>query len=208
MEIGIIGAGRIGQAVATRLVTAGHEVMLSNTRGPESLAEIEESLGQNAHAGTVDEAATYGPVVVVAIPVAAIDKLPAGLLDERIVVDANNYYPPRDGQIPELDDGSIGSSELMARHLPGARVVKAFNTIYYERIAHEAKPPGTPERLAVPLAGDDVEAKEVVASLIDDMGFDPVDAGSLADGRNQQPGTAVYNVPLDADGVRAALARP
>ncbi len=206
MHVGIIGAGRIGQAAATRLVTAGHEVMLSNTRGPESLADLEESLGQDAHAGTVADAAAYGEVVVVAIPVAAIDTLPAAQLEGLIVVDAGNYYPRRDGQIAELDDGSIGSSELLARHVPGARVVKAFNTIYSERLAHEAKPAGTAERLAIPLAGDDVAAKEVVASLIDDMGFDPVDAGSLADGRRQQPGTAVYNAPLDAAGVRAALA--
>jgi predicted dinucleotide-binding enzyme len=195
MRVGIIGAGRIGQAVATRLVTAGHEVMLSNTRGPESLADVEEALGQDAH----------GEVVFVAIPVAAMYELPAAELNGKIVVDANNYYPPRDGPIPELDDGSVGSSELLARHLPGCSVVKAFNTIYYERIAHEAKPPGSAERLAIPLAGDDAAAKQVVASLIDDMGFDPVDAGSLADGRNQQPGTPVYNLPEGVAGVRAAL---
>jgi len=208
MQIGIIGAGRIGQAVATRLVTAGHEVMLSNTRGPESLADVEEALGQDAHAGTVEDATAYGEVVFVAIPLAAMYALPPAELDGKIVVDANNYSPQRDGQIPELDDGSVGSSELLARHLPGSRVVKAFNTIYYERIAHEAKPPGSAERLAVPLAGDDAAAKQVVAALIDDMGFDPVDAGSLADGRNQQPGTAVYNLPVGADGVREALANP
>jgi predicted dinucleotide-binding enzyme len=205
MRVGIIGAGRIGQAVATRLVTAGHEVMLSNTRGPESLADVEEALGQDAHAGTVSDAAAYGEVVFVAIPVAAMYELPAAELNGKIVVDANNYYPPRDGPIPELDDGSVGSSELLARHLPGCSVVKAFNTIYYERIAHEAKPPGSAERLAIPLAGDDAAAKQVVASLIDDMGFDPVDAGSLADGRNQQPGTPVYNLPEGVAGVRAAL---
>jgi 8-hydroxy-5-deazaflavin:NADPH oxidoreductase len=208
MQIGIIGAGRIGQAVATRLVTAGHEVMLSNTRGPESLADVEEALGQDAHAGTVEDATAYGEVVFVAIPLAAMYALPPAELDGKIVVDANNYSPQRDGQIPELDDGSVGSSELLARHLPGSRVVKAFNTIYYERIAHEAKPPGSAERLAVPLTGDDAAAKQVVAALIDDMGFDPVDAGSLADGRNQQPGTAVYNLPVGADGVREALANP
>jgi predicted dinucleotide-binding enzyme len=208
MQIGIIGAGRIGHAVATRLVTAGHEVMLSNTRGPESLADVEEALGQDAHAGTVEDATAYGEVVFVAIPLAAMYALPPAELDGKIVVDANNYSPQRDGQIPELDDGSVGSSELLARHVPGSRVVKAFNTIYYERIAHEARPPGSAERLAVPLAGDDAAAKQVVAALIDDMGFDPVDAGSLADGRNQQPGTAVYNLPVGADGVREALANP
>jgi hypothetical protein len=208
MKIGIIGAGRIGQAVARRLVTAGHEVMLSNAAGPESLAAIKKALGGKAHAGTVQEAAAYGEVVFVAIPVAAMYDLPAAELDGKIVVDATNYYPQRDGQIPELDDGSIGSSELLARDLPGSRVVKAMNTMSYVRLAREAKPAGAAGRLAIPLAGDDLVAKEIVSGLIDDMGFDPVDAGTLADGRNQQPGTAVYDRPLETEGVRAALAHP
>jgi len=208
MEIGIIGAGRIGQAVARRLVAAGHEVMLSNSAGPESLEAVAEALGGEAHAGTVQEAAAYGEVVFVAIPVAALYDLPAAQLDGKIVVDATNYYPQRDGQIPELDDGSIGSSELLARDLPGSRVVKAMNTMSYVRIAREAKPAGAAGRLAIPLAGDDLAAKEIVRGLIDDMGFDPVDAGTLADGRNQQPGTAVYDRPLETEGVRAALAHP
>jgi predicted dinucleotide-binding enzyme len=208
MKIGIIGAGRIGQAVATRLIRAGHEVMLSNAAGPATLGKVQRTLGPRAHVGTVPEAATYGDVVFVAIPVAAVYDLPATELDDKIVVDATNYYPQRDGQIPELDDGSIGSSELLARDLPASRIVKAFNTMSYVRIAREAKPRGTPERLAIPLAGDDLAAKEIVSALIDDMGFDPVDAGTLADGRNQQPGTAVYDRPLETEGVRAALAHP
>ena len=208
MKIGIIGAGRIGQAVASRLVAAGHDVMLSNSDGPESLKAVKEALGREAHAGTVQDAAAYGEVVFVAIPVAAMYDLPAAELDGKIVVDATNYYPQRDGRIPELDDGSIGSSELLARDLPGSRVVKAMNTMSYLRIAREAKPPSAAGRLAIPLAGDDLVAKEIVSGLIDDMGFDPVDAGTLADGRNQQPGTAVYDRPLETEGVRAALARP
>jgi hypothetical protein len=208
MKIGIIGAGRIGQAVARRLVTAGHEVMLSNAAGPESLAAVKKALGGKAHAGTVQDAAAYGEVVFLAIPVAAMFDLPAAELDGKIVVDATNYYPQRDGQIPELDDGSIGSSELLARDLPGSWVVKAMNTMSYVRLDSEAKPPGAARRLAIPLAGDDLPAKEIVSGLIDDMGFDPVDAGTLADGRDQQPGTAVYDRPLEAEGVRAALALP
>ena len=208
MKIGIIGAGRIGQAVASRLVAAGHEVMLSNSDGPESLKTVKEALGREAHAGRVQDAAAYGEVVFVAIPVAAMYDLPAAELDGKIVVDATNYYPQRDGQIPELDDGSIGSSELLARDLPGSRVVKAMNTMSYVRLAREAKPAGAAGRLAIPLAGDDLVAKEIVSGLIDDMGFDPVDAGTLADGRNQQPGTAVYDRPLETEGVRAALAYP
>jgi len=208
MRIGIIGAGKIGQATATRLVTAGHEVMLSNTQGPESLEEVEESLGQSAHAGTVLDAADYGDVVVVAIPLTGIDTLPAAQLAGKIVIDTGNYHPDRFGHIADLDDGSTGSSELVARHLPGARVVKALNTLLWRLLEHEAKPPGAAERLAIPFAGDDPAAKEVVAALIDDMGFDPVDGGSLADGRNQQPGTAVYHQSLGVEGVRAALANP
>jgi 8-hydroxy-5-deazaflavin:NADPH oxidoreductase len=208
MQIGIIGAGRVGQAVATRLVTAGHGVMLSDSGRTDALTDVVEALGQNAHAGTVQDAAAYGEVVFVAIPEAGIYELPAAELDGKIVVDATNYSPQRDGRIPQLDDGSISSSELVARHLPGARVVKAFNTMSYVRIAREGKPRGAAERLAIPLAGDDPTAKAVVGALIDDMGFDPVDAGTLGDGRNQQPGTAVWDVPLGAQGVRAALANP
>ena len=207
MKVGIIGAGMIGQATASRLVAAGHEVMISNSRGPETLADLEQSLGQSAHAGTTEQAARFGDVVLVAIPLKAIGSLPAAALAGQIVIDANNYYPGRDGEIAELESGETTSSELLARALPGARVVKAFNTIYYRRIAHEGRPPGSAERLGVPMAGDDVAAKQVVASLIDDMGFDPVDGGALADGRRQQPDTPVYNQPLDAAGVRAALTR-
>ena len=205
MKIGIIGAGRIGRAAATRLVSAGHEVMISNSRGPETLSELEQTLGQSAHAGTAEQAAEFGEVVLVAIPLAGIGELPVDALRGRIVIDANNYYPDRDGRIDELEDGSAGSSELLARRLPGARVVKAFNTIYYERLEHAGRPAGSGDRLAIPLAGDDAQAKSLVAGLIDDMGFDPVDHGSLTDGRRQQPGTPVYNNPVGASGVREAL---
>ena len=205
MDIGIIGSGNIGQAAATRLVTAGHRVRLSNSRGPESLADLEQQLGENASAGTVEDAARFGDVVIIATPLAAIDTLPASALDGRTVIDANNYYPGRDGQIEALDSGQVGSSELLAAHLPGAKVVKALNTMWSENLLHKALPPGGSGRVAMPVAGDDEQAKAVVSSLIDDMGFDPVDAGTLRDGRRQQPGTPVYNVLLDVEGVRAAL---
>src|SRR5436190_9218505 len=205
MRVGIIGAGKIGEAAATRLVAAGHHVMISNSRGPETLADLEQSLGQDATAGTVVDATRFGEVVLVAIPLRAIDTLPADELRGKIVIDANNYYPQRDGQIAELDHGEIGSSELLAHRLPGARVVKAFNTILYRRLMHEGRPSGAADRLAIPLVGDDAQAKGVVAGLIDDMGFDPIDAGTLADGRNQEPGTPVYNNPTGAEGVREAL---
>lgn len=207
MNVGIIGSGNIGRAVATRLIASGrHTVLISNSRGPESLAGLEQELGQAASAGTVEDAAREGDVVVVATPLAAVETLPAQLLAGKVVVDANNYYPRRDGQIPEIDAG-LGSSEWLAQHLPGARVIKALNTMWSENILHQAVPPGAEERVAMPVAGDDDEAKSAVSGLIDDMGFDPIDGGTLRDGRRQEPGTPVYNVLLDADGVRAALDR-
>jgi predicted dinucleotide-binding enzyme len=205
VDIGIIGSGSIGQAVSTRLIAAGHRVKLSNSRGPESLAELEQQLGENASVGTVADAARFGDAVIVATPLAAIDTLPADLLEGKIVVDANNYYPSRDGQIEALDSGQTGSSEIVASRLPGAKVVKAFNTMWSENLLHKPIPPGGSGRVALPVAGDDEQAKAVVAKLIDDMGFDAVDSGPLRDGRRQQPGTAVYNQLLDADGVREAL---
>jgi 8-hydroxy-5-deazaflavin:NADPH oxidoreductase len=205
MRIGCIGAGNIGQAVATRAVAAGHEVMLSNSRGPETLAEVEQSLGQAASAGTVEQAAAFGEVVLVATPLAALDVLPATALDGKLVIDANNYYPGRDGQIEEIESGATGSSELLARRVPGARVVKAFNTMRSDDILHRGRPAGAGDRLALPVAGDDVEAKHVVMALIDDFGFDGVDAGTLADGRRQQPGTPVYGATMSAAEVRRTL---
>jgi len=204
MNVGIIGSGNIGTATATRLVAAGHSVWISNSRGPESLAGLEQELGQLANAATVTDAAREGEVVIVATPLAAVGTLPAEDLRGKVVVDANNYYPSRDGRIPELEDG-LGSSEWLAQHLQGARVIKAFNTMWSENLLHKAVPHGAVERLALPVAGDDEEAKAIVSRLIDDMGFDPVDAGTLRDGRRQQPGTEVYNVLLDAEGVRDAL---
>jgi predicted dinucleotide-binding enzyme len=205
MRVGIVGAGRIGEAVAARLVTGGHEVMLANSREPETLADLEQSLGQNAQAGTIEQAIGFGEVVVVAIPLHAIDALPTDLMAGHIVIDANNYYPGRDGEIAQLDTGELGSSELLAQRLPGARVVKAFNTMNFARLRDGGRPHGAQERLAIPLAGDDASAKQAVSQLIDDMGFDPVDAGTLSDGRRQQPGTPVYGQLLDAEGVRRVL---
>jgi predicted dinucleotide-binding enzyme len=208
VRIGILGSGKVGGTLAGLLTASGHEVTLSNRRGPGSLREQVAALGPSVRAATIEEAARAGDVVVVAIPLGAYAMLPAEALAGRVVVDAMNYYAGRDGRIDELEgEGAIGSSELVARHLAGARVVKAFNTIHYARLGHEGRPPGAAGRVAIPIAGDDAAAKEVVARLIDQIGFDPVDAGSLADGQRQQPGAAVYNQLLSADGVRAALAR-
>jgi len=205
MDIGIIGAGNIGGTSARLLARAGHRVALSNSRGPETLADTVAAMRGDVRASTPDEAAAFGAVVLVAIPFGRYGDLPAERLTGKVVIDATNYYPDRDGHLPELDDGRAGSSELVATHLAGSPVVKAFNTIHHVRLAEEGRPAGDPERLALPVAGDDREAKRVVTALIDEMGFDAVDNGALADGRRQQPGTPVYNQPLGTEGVRAAL---
>ena len=208
MNIVIVGAGNVGRALAGGWHKTGHRVTFA-VRDPDK-AGLAELKAQGFGIARTEAASAPADVVVLAVPWQAVPATikslgaPAG----KIVVDATNYYPQRDGQIPELDDGSIGSSELLARDLPGSRVVKAMNTMSYVRLAREAKPAGAAGRLAIPLAGDDLPAKEIVSGLIDDMGFDPVDAGTLADGRNQQPGTAVYDRPLETEGVRAALAHP
>lgn len=208
MRIGIIGSGHIGATVAHLLVCAGHEVAIANSRGPESLAELVADLGETATAATVEQAATFGGVVLVAIPLHAYDGLPAAAFDGTVVIDANNYYPSRDGQIAALDDGGTTSSELLAAHLPGARVVKAFNTMHYETLAREGMPDGPRrQRHALFVAADDADAKQLVSALIEELGFAAVDAGSLADGVLQQPGSPIYNSEMDATQAERALAR-
>lgn len=206
MRIGIIGAGHIGRALAAHLVRAGHEVVLSNSREPETLRELVAELGDRAGAGTPAEAARAGEVVVVSIPFGRFRELPASDLRGKIVVDTGNYYPQRDGHFEELDDDHTTSSELLQTHL-GARVVKAFNAMYWEHLRDFAKPAGDPERIGVPISGDDEEAKRVVAGLVDDIGFDPVDAGTLADGgRKHQPGARAYAADLPTEELHALLA--
>jgi 8-hydroxy-5-deazaflavin:NADPH oxidoreductase len=207
MKIGIIGSGNIGATTARLFAGAGHEVTIANSRGPESLTELVADLGANARAGTVEDAARTGDVVLVAIPLRAYPDLPADAFAGTIVIDANNYYPQRDGEIAELESGETTSSELLARHLPGARVVKSFNTMNFRPLGSEGRP-GAPraERLAIYLAGDDDRAKEVVAGLIEEIGFAPIDTGSLGEGgARQQPGTPIYNNPMTAREAEAAV---
>ena len=206
MRIGLIGAGNIGSTLARLAVEHGHDVMLSNSRGPETLGGLVSHLGARAVAGTAAEAAAFGDVVVVAIPLKNYRRVPAAELANKIVIDANNYYPQRDGQIPGLDDDAVTTSELLAAFLPESRVVKAFNNIYYADLAAQGEPAGTPGRRALPIAGDDPEAKKAVADLIEEFGFDVVDAGGLAEGRRFQRGTPANVTRLDADALRAALA--
>ena len=206
MRIGLIGSGRIGGTLARLAVDNGYEVVLSNSRGPESLADLAAELGEHASAGTVAEAAVSGEVVVVTVPLKVYATVPADLLYGKVVIDTNNYYPDRDAHFTELDDGSTTSSELLAEHLSGSFVVKAFNTIYFEDLATQGQPAGTPGRRALPIAGDDASAKAIVIGVIDSFGFDVVDTGPLSEGWRLQPGMPAYNVRMDASELRAALA--
>lgn len=206
MRIGLIGAGNIGSTLARLAVDHGHEVVLSNSRGPQTLTDLVSRLGEHATAATAADAAAAGDIVVVTIPLGRYRQVPVAELAGKTVIDTNNYYPRRDGQIPELDAGTATSSELLAAHLPTARVVKAFNNIRFKDLASQGQAAGTPDRRALPIAGDDLAAKSVVAGLIDQFGFDVVDVGALAEGRRFQPGTPAYVARLDADDLRAALA--
>ncbi len=198
MKIGLIGAGHIGGTAARLLVNAGHEIVISNSRGPESLDALVEELGDNASAGTVETARDFGDVVFVSIPLGKYTELPTEGWDGKIVIDTTNYYPERDGTITELDRGSSTSSEMLAAHLHGARLVKGFNTIWFEHLKTQGRTDlKLSERRAIFIAGDDSEAKAVVAKLIEDIGFAAVDTGFLHEGGlTQQPGTEVYNEDL------------
>jgi 8-hydroxy-5-deazaflavin:NADPH oxidoreductase len=207
MNIGIIGTGKIGGALAEKLVAAGHDVGIANAHGPRSLDEMARALGLRACPMTVDEAARHGEVVIVSVPFGNYRTVPPEPLRGKIVVDTENYYPERDGHFQELDDDSTTSSQLLREHLPGARVVKAFNAVMWTSLKGEGKPLGAVGRLAMPLAGDDAQAKRVVADLIDEVGFDPVDVGDLAHGgRRIQPGAPVYVAHMSAEEMRRSLA--
>jgi 8-hydroxy-5-deazaflavin:NADPH oxidoreductase len=206
MKIGIIGAGNIGGTLTRRLKALGHDVAVANSRGPETLADLAKETG--AQATTVDDAARNKDVVIVTIPVKAVPDLRneiQGALDAKtVVVDTGNYYPKRDGKIADIESG-IPESKWVADQL-GRPVVKAFNTIYANHLLERGKPAGERDRIALPVAGDDTRAKQVVIRLIDELGFDGVDAGGLADSWRQQPGTPVYGADLDAERAKRALA--
>jgi predicted dinucleotide-binding enzyme len=205
MRIGIIGAGHIGRTLAVHFVRAGHEVVLSNSRAPETLQELVAGLGDRASAATASEAAKAGEIVVVSVPFGRYRELPSEGAQGKVVVDTNNYYAQRDGHFEELDDGRTTSSELLQTHLE-ARVVKAFNSINWTHLRDYARPAGDPQRIGLPISGDDPEAKGVVGALVDEIGFDPVDAGPLgAGGRKHEPGTAIYGADLTAAELRARL---
>ena len=207
MRIGFIGAGHIGGTLARHFIEAGHEVAISNSRGPETLQTLVAELGKRAHAMTPAQAAAFGDIVVVSIPFGNYKDIPADALDAKTVVDTNNYYPDRDGHFAELDADRITSSELLQTHLPRARVVKAFNTQYARDLAKKGRPSGAGKRVAIPIAGDDEEAKQTVARLIDQVGFDVVDEGTLAQGgRHLQPGSPIYGASLTREEIQEHLA--
>jgi predicted dinucleotide-binding enzyme len=194
-KIGIIGAGFIARALAKNLLANGYDVMLSNSRGPQSLRSAVAALG--CKVGTVQEAAQFADMVAVAIPMANYRELPADALAGKVVIDIMNYYPERDGPIPALDAGETTTSQLIQAQLPGARVVKAFNAIMANDLEKNPRPAGSPERKALPIAADDAEAKAQVALLVEQVGFDVVGAGSLADSWRFERARPGYCIPMD-----------
>jgi predicted dinucleotide-binding enzyme len=204
--IGIIGAGHIGSQVARLAIGAGYDVVISNSRGPETLSDLVADLGPKARAATAADAGAAGDLVVVSVPLKAIGDLPVEPLAGKVVIDTNNYYSQRDGQIAELDDGSTTSAALLQEHLPESHVVKAFNHIRFDHLTEHASPTGTEDRRALVIAGDDHVAKATVIELLDEFGFDVVDAGTLADSWRIEPGTPGYGPNLTAVQMQAALA--
>jgi len=218
---GFLGSGNIGSTVARLAVDAGHDVVLSNSRGPETLAALVDQLGPRARAATSEEAARAGDIVVVTVPLKARGDLPHEALAGKVVIDTMNYYPQRDGEVPELEDESTTTSELLQALAPDAKVVKGFNNIFYGHLAALARPSGADDRSALAIAGDDAQAKEVVRVALDEIGYDTVDLGPLTEGWRTQRDTAAYGSmyakdpadwtkgarPADRDAVAAAALR-
>ena len=204
--LGLVGAGRIGSQLARLGIAHGYDVVVSNSRAPESLAPLVGELGPHARAGTVAEAAQAGDIVVVAIPLRSIAALPPSAFAGKVVIDTGNYYPARDGVIPELEDGRETVSGLLQQILPQAHIVKAFNHIPAANLTADAAPPGTPGRRALAIAGDDDDAKALISELLDEFGFDVVDLGPLAEGWRFERDMPAYGQHLTASGLRSAAA--
>ena len=207
MNVGILGSGNIGANAARLFARAGHHVRIANSRGPASLRELVEEIGPNADAANGQDVVDGSDVVLIAVPWTRREEALGELdgWDDKIVIDAMNPYT-EDFEVEDL--GAKTSTEFTRALVPGARIVKAFNTIYYKRLGGDGKPKGAEERLAIPVASDDPAAKRVVMDLIDEIGFDPVDAGELvAGGRKQQPGSPAYNNPVGATELKELLAR-
>jgi predicted dinucleotide-binding enzyme len=215
--VGFIGSGNIGMTIARLAIASGHKVVLSNSRLPETLAELVAELGPRASAATSREAAATGDIVVISVPVSAFPDLPVAALAGKTVVDTCNYGPERDGRIPELDDEQFTSSELLQRYLPDAILVKAFNNIFYKHLLSLARPAGSADRSYLPIAGGTAPTKATVTGFIDSIGYSVVDAGPLTDSWRQATGTPVWGAPYGPysnengqpageEAIRAALA--
>jgi predicted dinucleotide-binding enzyme len=197
--LGIIGSGSLGGAVARLAVNAGIDVVLSNSRGPQTLRPLTDHLGPRARAATPAEAAAAGDWSLVAVPFSAVPHLPVDALAGKIVIDANNYYQPRDGVVADLLAGGLTAGELFQRSVPGARAVKTFSTIYFEHFLALARPAGSPDRSALPLVGDDDDAKQSVTALLDRLGHDTVDPGATAESWRVQDGSPAWVLPYLSD---------
>jgi predicted dinucleotide-binding enzyme len=215
--LGLIGSGNIGATVARLAVAAGYDVVLSNSRGPETLQDLVAELGPRARAATAAQAAAAGDLAVVTVPLRAYREVPVEPLAGKVVLDTNNYYPERDGTFPELENESTTTSELLAAHLPTSKIVKVFNNIYFKHLLSLARPAGSPDRSPLAIAGDDADAKATATAFLDALGYDAVDVGPLAEGWRYQRDTAAYaglygsfgderGTPLDAATLRSALA--
>lgn len=204
--IGLIGAGHIGSQVARLAVASGHDVILSNSRGPETLAPLVAELGPRARAAAPEEAARAADLVVVTIPLKNYRSVPVEATAGKIVIDTNNYYPERDGRIAALDAEETTTAELLQAHLPTSKVVKAFNHIYASQLTTDGRPAGTPNRRALVIAGNDAGAKATVTRLLDEFGFDTVDAGPLSESWRIQRDTPGYGPRRNAEELRRDLA--
>lgn len=206
MKIGIIGAGHVGGTLAKRFTAAGHDVAVANSRGPDTLRQLESELGEHGRAATAEEAAEFGDVVVVSVPFGRYAEVPSAGAAGKTVIDTCNYYPERDGHIAALDDDRTTSTELLQQHLPQAKVVKAFNAMRWEHLRDYGRSGGALTRYGIPVSGDDPRAKHEVEDLVEQLGFEPVDAGDLAHGgRKHQPGTPVFTADLTAADLHAHL---
>lgn len=206
MRIGFVGAGNIGKALAGHFVALGHDIALSNSRGPDSLAGLVEELGPLAQAVTPEEAIAFGDVLVVTVPLQAVADVPTEGTAGKTLIDTCNYYPERDGQFPQIDDGSQTETQVVAAHFAEANVVKAFNSIAAQHLADAGKPAGDPDRRAIPIAGGSPEAKREVSQLIDQIGFDPIDVGDLPAARPFENGGPLYGSELGAEALAQAIA--
>ena len=205
--VGIIGAGNIGSALARGFAARGYQVVISNSRGPETLTELVDDLGDGARAATATEAAEAGDFVVVTVPLKAYQDVPVEPLAGKIVLDTNNYYWERDGRIADLEDKRTTTSQMLQEHLPQSRIAKAFNHIMAADILADGTPAGTPDRRALATAGDDADAVALVTRVYDEFGYDTVTIGPLADSWRVERDQPAYVVRQNRDELTANLAR-